>query len=127
MFCVSLQNALGYHCDKGLLSSLVSWIVAGNVTPSFVEGNANSSQVSGTMVLHKQPWEKQHTGVCFFLLSWVFVDFLLFFLSPYLSFYKYSCDKILILLNRALQIYYTNESRGILPHRNFVGSVSKNA
>ncbi|NXM74896.1 EPG5 protein, partial [Serilophus lunatus] len=39
------KNALGYHCDKGLLSSLVSWIVAGNVTPSFVEGNANSSQV----------------------------------------------------------------------------------
>ncbi|NXS65882.1 EPG5 protein, partial [Pandion haliaetus] len=39
------KNALGYHCDKGLLSSLVNWIVAGNVTPSFVEGNANSSQV----------------------------------------------------------------------------------
>ncbi|NXG21273.1 EPG5 protein, partial [Grallaria varia] len=39
------KNALGYHCDKGLLSSLVSWIMAGNVTPSFVEGNANSSQV----------------------------------------------------------------------------------
>ncbi|XP_005232012.2 ectopic P granules protein 5 homolog [Falco peregrinus] len=39
------KNALGYHCDKGLLSSLVSWIVASNVTPSFVEGNANSSQV----------------------------------------------------------------------------------
>ncbi|NWR38845.1 EPG5 protein, partial [Tachuris rubrigastra] len=39
------KNALGYHCDKGLLSSLVSWIVAGNVTPSFVEGNANPSQV----------------------------------------------------------------------------------
>ncbi|XP_021140563.2 ectopic P granules protein 5 homolog isoform X2 [Columba livia] len=39
------KNALGYHCDKGLLSSLVSWIVAGNVTPSFVEGDANSSQV----------------------------------------------------------------------------------
>ncbi|NXJ06901.1 EPG5 protein, partial [Odontophorus gujanensis] len=39
------KNALGYHCDKGLLSSLVSWIVAGNVTPSFVEGSANSSQV----------------------------------------------------------------------------------
>uniref|UniRef100_A0A8B9S4K1 Ectopic P-granules autophagy protein 5 homolog n=1 Tax=Apteryx owenii TaxID=8824 RepID=A0A8B9S4K1_APTOW len=39
------KNALGYHCDKGLLSSLVSWIVAGNVTPSFIEGNANSSQV----------------------------------------------------------------------------------
>ncbi|TFK08050.1 histone H1.0 [Platysternon megacephalum] len=39
------KNALGYHCDKGLLSSLVSWIVAGNVTPSFIEGNANSTQV----------------------------------------------------------------------------------
>ncbi|XP_064293753.1 ectopic P granules protein 5 homolog [Phalacrocorax carbo] len=39
------KNALGYHCDKGMLSSLVSWIMAGNVTPSFVEGNANSSQV----------------------------------------------------------------------------------
>ncbi|XP_030323198.1 ectopic P granules protein 5 homolog isoform X2 [Calypte anna] len=39
------KNALGYHCDKGLLSSLLSWIMAGNVTPSFVEGNANSSQV----------------------------------------------------------------------------------
>lgn len=49
MFSVSVQNALGYHCDKGMLSSLVSWIVAGNVTPSFVEGNANSSQVSAMM------------------------------------------------------------------------------
>ncbi|KAM6230930.1 ectopic P granules protein 5 homolog isoform 1-T1 [Porphyrio hochstetteri] len=39
------KNALGYHCDKGLLSSLVSWILAGNVTPSFIEGNSNSSQV----------------------------------------------------------------------------------
>uniref|UniRef100_A0A8C8R5P1 Ectopic P-granules autophagy protein 5 homolog n=1 Tax=Pelusios castaneus TaxID=367368 RepID=A0A8C8R5P1_9SAUR len=39
------KNALGYHCDKGLLSSLVSWIVAGNVTPSFIEGNANSTEV----------------------------------------------------------------------------------
>ncbi|XP_061469566.1 ectopic P granules protein 5 homolog isoform X3 [Rhineura floridana] len=39
------KNALGYHCDKGLLSSLVSWIVAGNITPSFIEGNANSTQV----------------------------------------------------------------------------------
>lgn len=63
MFSVSMQNALGYHCDKGLLSSLVSWIVAGNVTPSFVEGNANSSQVSDMMVLYKQPWDRQFTGV----------------------------------------------------------------
>ncbi|KAJ7335175.1 hypothetical protein JRQ81_013116 [Phrynocephalus forsythii] len=39
------KNALGYHCDKGLLSSLVSWIVAGNVTPSFTEGSANPSQI----------------------------------------------------------------------------------
>ncbi|KAG8131298.1 hypothetical protein E2320_017822, partial [Naja naja] len=38
-------NALGYHSDKGLLSSLISWIVAGNVTPSFIEGNANSTQI----------------------------------------------------------------------------------
>lgn len=60
MFSVSTQNALGYHCDKGLLSSLVSWIVAGNVTPSFVEGDANSSQVSGTMVLYEQSCDKQY-------------------------------------------------------------------
>ncbi|XP_029142175.1 ectopic P granules protein 5 homolog, partial [Protobothrops mucrosquamatus] len=39
------KNALGYHSDKGLLSSLVSWIVAGNITPSFVEGNANHTQL----------------------------------------------------------------------------------
>ncbi|XP_042305293.1 ectopic P granules protein 5 homolog isoform X2 [Sceloporus undulatus] len=39
------KNALGYHCDKGLLSSLVSWIVAGNITPSFIEGNANPTQI----------------------------------------------------------------------------------
>nr|XP_019595254.1 PREDICTED: ectopic P granules protein 5 homolog isoform X2 [Rhinolophus sinicus] len=39
------KNALGYHCDRSLLSSLVSWIVAGNVTPSFVEGSATSTQV----------------------------------------------------------------------------------
>ncbi|XP_008063178.1 ectopic P granules protein 5 homolog [Carlito syrichta] len=39
------KNALGYHCDKSLLSSLVSWIVAGNVTPSFVEGLAMPMQV----------------------------------------------------------------------------------
>ncbi|XP_070795069.1 ectopic P granules protein 5 homolog [Pituophis catenifer annectens] len=39
------KNALGYHSDKGLLSSLVNWIVAGNITPSFIEGNANSMQV----------------------------------------------------------------------------------
>ncbi|KAB1256285.1 Ectopic P granules protein 5-like protein [Camelus dromedarius] len=40
-----VKNALGYHCDRSLLSSLVSWIVAGNITPSFVEGLATSTQV----------------------------------------------------------------------------------
>uniref|UniRef100_A0A4X2M4S9 Ectopic P-granules 5 autophagy tethering factor n=1 Tax=Vombatus ursinus TaxID=29139 RepID=A0A4X2M4S9_VOMUR len=40
-----IQNALGYHCDRSLLSSLMSWIVAGNVTPSFIEGAAAPSQV----------------------------------------------------------------------------------
>ncbi|XP_006973919.1 ectopic P granules protein 5 homolog isoform X1 [Peromyscus maniculatus bairdii] len=39
------KNALGYHCDRSLLSSLVSWIVAGNITPSFVEGLSTSTQV----------------------------------------------------------------------------------
>ncbi|XP_076991687.1 ectopic P granules protein 5 homolog [Tamandua tetradactyla] len=39
------KNALGYHCDRSLLSSLVSWIVAGNITPSFVEGSATPTQV----------------------------------------------------------------------------------
>lgn len=42
---VSLKNALGYHGDKGLLSSLMGWIVAGNITPSFIEGNALSGEV----------------------------------------------------------------------------------
>lgn len=41
----SLQNALGYHGDKGLLSSLMGWIVAGNVTPSFIESNALTGEV----------------------------------------------------------------------------------
>ncbi|XP_043744796.1 ectopic P granules protein 5 homolog [Cervus elaphus] len=39
------KNALGYHCDRSLLSSLVSWILAGNITPSFVEGLATPTQV----------------------------------------------------------------------------------
>uniref|UniRef100_A0A7N9C9J9 Ectopic P-granules 5 autophagy tethering factor n=1 Tax=Macaca fascicularis TaxID=9541 RepID=A0A7N9C9J9_MACFA len=39
------KNALGYHCDRSLLSSLVNWIVAGNITPSFVEGLATPTQV----------------------------------------------------------------------------------
>lgn len=42
---VPLQNALGYHGDKGLLSSLMGWIVAGNITPSFIEGNALTGEV----------------------------------------------------------------------------------
>nr|XP_027791443.1 ectopic P granules protein 5 homolog [Marmota flaviventris] len=39
------KNALGYHCDRSLLSSLVSWIVAGNITPSFIEGLSMPTQV----------------------------------------------------------------------------------
>ncbi|KAK1176492.1 hypothetical protein AOXY_G1382 [Acipenser oxyrinchus oxyrinchus] len=39
------KNALGYHGDKGLLSSLVGWIIAGNVTPSFIEGNSLPGEV----------------------------------------------------------------------------------
>lgn len=39
------QNALGYHGDRGLLSSLMGWIVAGNVTPSFVECHAMTEEV----------------------------------------------------------------------------------
>ncbi|XP_069482999.1 ectopic P granules protein 5 homolog [Ambystoma mexicanum] len=39
------KTALGYHSDKGLLSSLVSWMVAGNITPSFIEGHSSPSQV----------------------------------------------------------------------------------
>ncbi|XP_041855260.1 ectopic P granules protein 5 homolog [Melanotaenia boesemani] len=38
------KNALGYHGDRGLLSSLVGWI-AGNATPSFVEGLSLSAEV----------------------------------------------------------------------------------
>uniref|UniRef100_A0A672IB47 Ectopic P-granules autophagy protein 5 homolog (C. elegans) n=1 Tax=Salarias fasciatus TaxID=181472 RepID=A0A672IB47_SALFA len=38
------KNALGYHGDRGLLSSLVGWI-AGNVTPSFIEGQSLSEEV----------------------------------------------------------------------------------
>ncbi|CAB1319873.1 unnamed protein product [Coregonus sp. 'balchen'] len=36
--------ALGYHGDRGLLSSLVGWI-AGNATPSFIEGLSMSGEV----------------------------------------------------------------------------------
>ncbi|XP_034728378.1 ectopic P granules protein 5 homolog [Etheostoma cragini] len=38
------KNALGYHGDRGLLSSLVGWI-AGNATPSFMEGQSLSVEV----------------------------------------------------------------------------------
>jgi len=39
-----MQDALGYHGDRGLLSSLVGWI-AGSATPSFVEGQSLSAEV----------------------------------------------------------------------------------
>ncbi|XP_051514293.1 ectopic P granules protein 5 homolog [Myxocyprinus asiaticus] len=39
------KSALGYHGDKGLLSSLMGWIVAGNVTPSFIEGSSLTGEV----------------------------------------------------------------------------------
>ncbi|KAM4808384.1 ectopic P granules protein 5 homolog [Rhinophrynus dorsalis] len=39
------KEALGFHCDRGLLSSFVGWIVAGNVTPSFIDANYNPSQI----------------------------------------------------------------------------------
>lgn len=43
-FSYLMQNALGYHGDRGLLSSLVGWI-AGNATPSFIEGQSLSVEV----------------------------------------------------------------------------------
>ncbi|XP_069819331.1 ectopic P granules protein 5 homolog isoform X1 [Dendropsophus ebraccatus] len=39
------KDALGFHCDRGILSSFVGWIVAGNVTPSFIDANYNPSQI----------------------------------------------------------------------------------
>uniref|UniRef100_A0A672N741 Ectopic P granules protein 5 homolog n=1 Tax=Sinocyclocheilus grahami TaxID=75366 RepID=A0A672N741_SINGR len=39
------KSALGYHGERGLLSSLMGWIVAGNVTPSFIEGNSLTGEV----------------------------------------------------------------------------------
>lgn len=39
-----MQNALGCHGDRGLLSSFVGWI-AGNATPSFIEGQSLSEEV----------------------------------------------------------------------------------
>uniref|UniRef100_A0A1A8FDK4 Ectopic P-granules autophagy protein 5 homolog n=3 Tax=Nothobranchius TaxID=28779 RepID=A0A1A8FDK4_9TELE len=38
------KSALGYHGDRGFLSSLVGWI-AGNATPSFIEGQSLSGEV----------------------------------------------------------------------------------
>ncbi|KAM9393292.1 ectopic P granules protein 5 homolog [Pholidichthys leucotaenia] len=38
------KNALGYYGDRSLLSSLVGWI-AGNITPSFIEGQSLSAEV----------------------------------------------------------------------------------
>lgn len=43
-FSFIMQNALGYHGDRGLLSSLVDWI-AGNATPSFIEGQSLTEEV----------------------------------------------------------------------------------
>uniref|UniRef100_A0AAY4BDZ3 Ectopic P-granules autophagy protein 5 homolog n=1 Tax=Denticeps clupeoides TaxID=299321 RepID=A0AAY4BDZ3_9TELE len=49
------KNALGYHGDKGLLSSLMGWIVAGNVTPSFIEGGSLTEEVwFGWLVLNME-------------------------------------------------------------------------
>ncbi|XP_061134077.1 ectopic P granules protein 5 homolog [Syngnathus typhle] len=48
------KNALGYHGDRGLLSSLVGWI-AGNATPSFIEGQSLSAEVwFAWVVLHME-------------------------------------------------------------------------
>lgn len=44
LFLVFIQNALGYHGDRGLFSSLVDWI-SGNATPSFIEGQSLSAEV----------------------------------------------------------------------------------
>ncbi|KAF0033797.1 hypothetical protein F2P81_013863 [Scophthalmus maximus] len=48
------KNALGCHGDRGLLSSLVGWI-AGNATPSFIEGQSLCAEVWFTwMVLNME-------------------------------------------------------------------------
>ncbi|XP_078406611.1 ectopic P granules protein 5 homolog [Cetorhinus maximus] len=39
------KSALGYHGDRGLLTSFMSWMLAGNITPSFIEGSATSTEV----------------------------------------------------------------------------------
>ncbi|XP_030226666.1 ectopic P granules protein 5 homolog [Gadus morhua] len=38
------KNALGYHGNRGMLSSLVGWI-SGSATPSFIEGQSMSGEV----------------------------------------------------------------------------------
>lgn len=40
----NVQNALGYHGDRGLFSSLVDWI-AGNASPSLIEGQSLTAEV----------------------------------------------------------------------------------
>ena len=44
LFYIFIQNALSYHGDRGLFSSLVDWI-SGNATPSFIEGQSLSAEV----------------------------------------------------------------------------------
>uniref|UniRef100_UPI00358F4E9A ectopic P granules protein 5 homolog n=1 Tax=Myxine glutinosa TaxID=7769 RepID=UPI00358F4E9A len=39
------ETSLGCHGDKGLISSLMSWVVTGNISPSFIEGDANGKEV----------------------------------------------------------------------------------
>lgn len=91
-----MQNALGYHCDKGLVSSIVSWIVAGNVTPSFVEGNANSSQVGSMIMFYEQSWDKQSTDVFFCCIFPGFADFVVLLSFFYYSVFEFAWNKILI-------------------------------
>ncbi|KAG7280917.1 hypothetical protein CRUP_009204 [Coryphaenoides rupestris] len=42
--CLAAKNALGYHGNRGLLSSLVGWI-SGSATPSFIEGQSLSGEL----------------------------------------------------------------------------------
>ncbi|XP_060677815.1 ectopic P granules protein 5 homolog [Hemiscyllium ocellatum] len=39
------KSALGYHGDRGVFTSFMSWMLAGNLTPSFIEGSATSTEV----------------------------------------------------------------------------------
>ncbi|XP_063814425.1 ectopic P granules protein 5 homolog [Pseudophryne corroboree] len=54
------KDALGYHCDRGILSSFVGWFVAGNVTPSFIDNNYNPSQIwfSWTVLMTESLFEE---------------------------------------------------------------------